>query len=327
LIARSRLEDLILARLSVRGARPLSPADLAKAMEGFLARELSKANARREITDAVERLRRDGHIEPGTLGLTKAGVQRLCTTLGLRSLPKARDWREFKRKHLVRFFEKGGAATEPANLGLTLVARKLGLPERSARSEASLANAWLARTLKLDGEWGSPFRMRTAALATSLNVPLRPKLGDVMRICVKALSGARTAGAADVAEAMAARWLAEGATEETDAPRNASRSEARAETIERLVEKVRATIRGGTIRRFGSNKIFIASVWERLQKEPELSRLGEAGFKTLLVTAHQQGALTLARADLVAAMDPADVAASETRHLNSTYHFILDRGE
>jgi hypothetical protein len=47
----------------------------------------------------------------------------------------------------------------------------------------------------------------------------------------------------------------------------------------------------------------------------------------VLVAAHPRGDLTLTRADLVAAMDPKDVAASETRHLNATYHFIQDSGE
>jgi hypothetical protein len=41
------------------------------------------------------------------------------------------------------------------------------------------------------------------------------------------------------------------------------------------------------------------------------------------VSAHRQRELELARADLVAAMDPTLVAASETRTDGATFHFIV----
>jgi hypothetical protein len=73
------------------------------------------------------------------------------------------------------------------------------------------------------------------------------------------------------------------------------------------------------------DKVFIASVWEGLELDPEFGPLGANGFKAQLVEAHRRGLLRSSRADLVAAMAPADVAASETRHQNATYHFI-ERG-
>src|SRR5690606_6950954 len=76
------------------------------------------------------------------------------------------------------------------------------------------------------------------------------------------------------------------------------------------------------VKRFGERKLFIGSAWEALKDEPRVAALGIDGFKDVLVEAHRRGVLELSRADLVAAMDPADVAASETRHLNATYHFI-----
>jgi hypothetical protein len=89
-----------------------------------------------------------------------------------------------------------------------------------------------------------------------------------------------------------------------------------------FAEKVRAAVRLPGARHFGPNKVFIASAWELLRNDPEIRALGEQGFKQALVDAHRTGALILAGADLVAAMDPKDVAASETRHLNASYHFI-----
>lgn len=321
----NRLEDLVLARMCVQGARRLSPSDLTKALGVFLEHELSQTDARKQIAEALARLRQSGCVEPETLALTDAGKQRLCAALGVPALPNVRNWGEFKRKHLVRLFEKGPLAAEPAMLGLRLIARKLGLPERSARSESALANAWLAHALGLEGDWQSPFRIRTASLATSLNVPARPRLEDVLRISVKALSGARTASSGDVAQALAARWVTGGSV--SNALAQAQKTPRDAMLGESAVNKVREALHGAGVRRYGPSKVFIGSVWERLREDPDFSQLGEAGFKDFLVAAHQRGDLTLSRADLVSAMDPADVAASETRHLNATYHFIQDSGE
>jgi hypothetical protein len=328
LIDRARLEDLILARLSVQGARPLSPTDLAKAVEVFLDREVRGTGARQEIADAIARLRDGGYVEPATLVLTNSGTERLCSALALPALPKARSWGDFKRKHLVRLFEKGPAAADPATLGLKLIARKLGLPDRSARSESALANAWMAKALGLEGDGLSPFRIRTACLAASLKIPARPRLEDVVRLSVTALSGARTAGPGDVAHAMVAHWLTEGSVMSGASPSvDASGPQGQGEPRLHAIQKVREAARSATVRRYGPSKVFIASVWEALRSDPEFSGLGETGFKNLLIAAHQRGDLTLARADLVAAMDPADVAASEIRHLNATYHFIQDNGD
>ena len=53
--------------------------------------------------------------------------------------------------------------------------------------------------------------------------------------------------------------------------------------------------------------------------------MGLDAFKSRLVEAHRADLLTLVRADLVEAMDPQDVAASEARYLNATFHFIRCR--
>jgi hypothetical protein len=85
---------------------------------------------------------------------------------------------------------------------------------------------------------------------------------------------------------------------------------------------VRRVANSSNVRSFGPDKAFIGSVWQSLASDPEISRLGEPEFKRLLVEAHRRGMLVLDRADLVAAMDPGDVSASEITHQNATYHFI-----
>jgi len=74
---------------------------------------------------------------------------------------------------------------------------------------------------------------------------------------------------------------------------------------------------------FGDRKVFISSVWNTLRHHRTWSTLTLDDFKARLVSAHRAGALSLGRADLVAAMDPALVAASETVTDGASFHFIV----
>jgi hypothetical protein len=90
-----------------------------------------------------------------------------------------------------------------------------------------------------------------------------------------------------------------------------------------LVDAVRHAAREAREGLFGDRKVFISSIWHALRAEPPWSALGLEDFKAQLVTAHRSQKLELARADLVAAMDPALVASSETRTDGATFHFIV----
>jgi hypothetical protein len=81
--------------------------------------------------------------------------------------------------------------------------------------------------------------------------------------------------------------------------------------------------RAATTGVFGDRKVFIASVWDELKRQPAYATLTLDAFKQQLVRAHRDGELVLARADLVAAMDPALVAASETTTDGASFHFIV----
>jgi hypothetical protein len=74
---------------------------------------------------------------------------------------------------------------------------------------------------------------------------------------------------------------------------------------------------------FGDRKVFVSAVWDQLRRDPRWAERGLAGFKADLVAAHRAGELTLARADLVAAMDPALVAASEIAVDGASFHFVV----
>ena len=73
---------------------------------------------------------------------------------------------------------------------------------------------------------------------------------------------------------------------------------------------------------FGSDKVFINHVHRQLADGASLD-----AFKRRLVEANTAGLVTLARADLVGAMDPVDVSESETRYLTAEFHFVrVDQG-
>jgi|GEM_PF-2077420 len=93
-----------------------------------------------------------------------------------------------------------------------------------------------------------------------------------------------------------------------------------ASTFARDVKRAAAAVRDG---RFGDRKVFVSAVWDELRQEPRWATLALDDFKARLFAAHGAGELTLARADLVAAMDPALVAASEIEVSGASFHFVV----
>lgn len=75
--------------------------------------------------------------------------------------------------------------------------------------------------------------------------------------------------------------------------------------------------------RFGDRKVFISALWRMLRTHPRLRGMTGPAFKQRLFEAHRARLLTLARADLVAAMDPSEVADSEYDAGGATFHFVV----
>ncbi|MET0390976.1 MAG: hypothetical protein ABW321_33705, partial [Polyangiales bacterium] len=90
---------------------------------------------------------------------------------------------------------------------------------------------------------------------------------------------------------------------------------------------VQAT-RAPGVRRFHDDRAFIGSLWENMRGRAPVGDMPLAHFKERLIEAHRNQLLRMSRADLIAAMDPAEVARSEARYLESTFHFVaLDTAE
>ncbi len=93
-------------------------------------------------------------------------------------------------------------------------------------------------------------------------------------------------------------------------------------SLEAFAERVLAAARAGASGRFGADKVFIVHLWRAAQDDPALHGMGLDAFKRRLGEANNARLLDLSRADLVEAMDPADVAESETHYHNATFHFV-----
>lgn len=76
--------------------------------------------------------------------------------------------------------------------------------------------------------------------------------------------------------------------------------------------------------RFGDRKVFLSALWKGTKGKTEMT-LDQ--FKQWMVAQHMKRNVVLARADLVAAMDPELVKASEVVHPlgGATYHFVVDQ--
>lgn len=84
---------------------------------------------------------------------------------------------------------------------------------------------------------------------------------------------------------------------------------------------VLAAARASKTGRFGDDKVFISHIVQQLEAGGYAVGDVEA-FKNRLVAVHRGRLLSMSRADLVQAMDPGDVDASETKYLSARFHFV-----
>jgi len=161
--------------------------------------------------------------------------------------------------------------------------RELGLPGKPKRCPPEIRAMFFRRELETDGP---PERLVRLYAAKVVKAP-RP---DLRGLC----------------DALVRGWLAGQVLGTHD-----------------FVDEVRGVARATNHGGFGDRKVFIASVWDELRRQPQWASLTLDDFKARLVRAHRAGNLELARADLVAAMNQDLVAASETTTDGASFHFIV----
>ena len=94
------------------------------------------------------------------------------------------------------------------------------------------------------------------------------------------------------------------------------------DTIEQFAARALAAGRASPTGRFGDSRVFISHAWRQYIADNPDDTIGLDEFKAKLVEANRLGHASLARADLVPAMDQADVDESRVDYMTATFHFI-----
>lgn len=312
-----RLEALVLARIAT-SRRNLSTVELATALQRFAPAQLTETAWRDAVAQIRDKLAQRRVLDAAPAALVeRIGkhaarswaqlAERVFPALALGIAPddkKAHDrlagrdaWTAAIAGRALGLWRDGAPPSLPA-LCDAYAWHQLGLPGRAKRCPPEVRALFLQRELRSDA--GPPDRLLRLFAARALDAP-RPELRALRDALVRRWVQGQGIGAA-VAQA-----------EPPAAP----------EPPEQFASQVRAVARATHDGVFGDRKVFIASVWNELRRHATWSSLTLAEFKQRLVTAHRDGKLVLARADLVAAMSPELVAASETRTDGASFHFIV----
>jgi hypothetical protein len=348
-----RLEALVIARAQAQAAR-LPLGELLAPLARFAPAELTAGAWRDRLAEVVAALRAAGvldaehRVREGELARRIGGAAGTWAELSDRVLPGlalgiAAD--EAKLRARIDGRDGWAAAIVGRSLGLwrdgpppslaamcdALVWRAHDLTSKPKRCPPELRAVYVQR--RLGSEAGPPERLVRVLAAREVGAP-RPELRALRDALVRGWLAGRVLGPAAGTDAVATDAVATDApatdAPATDAPvtdapvTDAPTTETDAETSRaafaaEVLRAARATTEGW----FGDRKVFASAVWDQLRGDPRWSQLALPAFKARLLAAHRAGELTLARADLVAAMDPALVAASEIAADGATFHFVV----
>jgi hypothetical protein len=205
--------------------------------------------------------------------------------------------------------------------------RALGLANAAKRCPPEVRAHFLRGYIEIDGS--PPDRMLRQLAAKLIGAP-RAELKAFYPALIRSWltghePGSHAAAPLDIARSHAMAAPAAAQPTPRDSLTGAAGDPARQPDAARqsLVDAARRAARDARDGVFGDRKVFISTVWSALRATPPWSALELDEFKQRLVAAHRKRELVLARADLVAAMDPALVAASETQTDGATFHFIV----
>ncbi len=313
----TRLGHLVLARLAT-SADGLQHWKLRRQTYPVVKTRLSQGEWRTTLSAAVLRLEKAGAIRTveRRLQLTPSGRAILTKALGVSEIRAKSRWSDLSKLLAAQSLGQlpAGVLGSAESLRVALVARQQGVSLASVRSEAQLRDALLAKILGMDPKQPLTRRsMQRYLLAPLLQskTPIDPD--QLIKLLAARAVGARHGSAAALLDAALGNYL--WARGDTAPPQRTTSSS----FAEQVLEIARSTPSDA---RFGDNKVFISEIWSRLSKGANRPDWSEPTFKQLLTEANRRGELRLVRADLVEVMNPRQVAASETRFENATFHFV-----
>lgn len=309
-----RLETVVLARLAT-SKPPFDARSIAQAVQRFAPAHLDATTWQRMIEDALRTLATRELLD-------EDGALRDREELGRRTgIENPRSWAQVVDRALPAL--SLGIAADDARAQSRLVgrdawaaaiaARALGIwASGSPPSMSAVCDAFAWRQLGLAGKAKRfPPEVRALFFQRELATDAAPA-DRLVRLYAARELGAPRADLRSLRDALVRRWLQATAIGERAAP-----------APDAFADQVRDVTRNAREGVFGDRKVFISSVWKQLRDRPRWGELTLDEFKTRLVRAHKSGDLVLARADLVAAMDPMLVETSEIRTDGASFHFIV----
>ena len=259
--------------------------------------------------------------KPSPLSLTDAGRSAAVAWLGMDPVPPTLSWKLVRDRWLpatVVPAEQRAAYRDDKRVVPLLVGQALDVgPADSV--EAAVAAA-VCRDVGYP-QCRTIDELISAVLSKRLGKSIPPLTAKARAtLAVTSVLGTPDAKPATVRAAALKRWAA-GATDSDAEPKPASEVPRRpgpTDDLSTFAAGVNAAAAASKSGRWGDDKVFISHVHRQLNDGSDLT-----AFKRRLVEANTAGLVRLARADLVAAMDPADVRQSEATHpLGAEFHFV-----
>jgi hypothetical protein len=315
-------EKLILARLLVPGSRPPARAAIEKSLAPLFSQRLIPADWRNVFDGALDRLIAGELVAAKPLTLTAAGRERALEYWQIDRVPAKARWETLKRDFIaprvlgLSRSEVSGKDKTKAFVAAVLKSRYRLPPEVGATSTAVVnALAWQ----QLDIISTARFTPQ-AVVGQALLKSARPLTADELAKQLARLALEFTGN--DLSTGALRQWISHATPERADARPADDRDTATDGELPNFADTISRAARDSQAGRFGENKVFISQVWRAFQARDDFDGLSLQEFKERLVEAHRRRLLELSRADLVERMDPREVAESETKYMDATFHFV-----
>lgn len=337
----SRIEIVVLARLS--GPKQPSETDIAKDLAKLVIPAASPGEWKARLGELLARLRDHGFVDPRRR-LTDAGRAALRDALGVTKVPA---WGQVRDRLLpaialgVEPTSKLLGGKDPGErLQAALAAKQLGLT--SCATLPKLLDEFVAAELGLPPGKLTMKRIRAHLLERRTGIKARGNPRSVVEQIAASTVRAPNARAASLRTGLVRRWLVDNPAGSNSDVSTVDAGKGRgagpgpvprppdpaivaplddhgfAAVINDAIDAI------GPEGRYGPHKVFISAIWRRLAGDPRHRDMSLAELKRRLLDANRASLLSLARADLVAAMDGNEVAASEIFDRGSSFHFVLD---
>lgn len=355
-LSAERLEDLVLVRTAVPIKSGMTATWYARSLERFAPRDVDPSAWSEQVGRALDALIEHGFVHSPaktTRSLTDSGRERVRDLFGgkipaprTRWITVCNAWLPALAMGLQKSPVVIDRMREASGLRGVLLRHRCDLPLSEAPTERQALDAMVWRALGVETDRPlSVCALHEHVLKAALGGVRVSSVDQLSNLYAARLTEARGADPAAIRSALVQKLLhREGGKDNhrpppapevdqdvraelpsidvEDLPPPSVRPAVEAEVdgnaaLRDFSQAVRSAAFSPDVQRFGPNKAFIASVFDSMPAESDLS-----AFKRRLIAAHRAGLLRLRAANLVDAMDPDLVRRSESVFMNSHFHFV-----